>query len=133
MTSAPAEASAKVTSEERMISSKSYVEQDSQVTLRVGPLGISLDSVVIAFQQGHSAETIQQLYPALSLEEVYGAIAFYLANRDKIDQYLERQEQLWDQAPERAAQNPSEVVQRLRAIRSTARRQHEPTTLPGRQ
>jgi len=51
---------------------------------------------VIAFQQGHSAETIQQLYPALSLEEVYGAIAFYLANRDEVDQYLERQEQLWD-------------------------------------
>jgi uncharacterized protein (DUF433 family) len=29
--------------------------------------GVSLDSIVIAFQQGHSVETIQQLYPALSL------------------------------------------------------------------
>ena len=116
MTSAPAEAAAKVSSEERMISSKSYVEQDPQGALRVGPLGISLDSVVIAFQQGHSPETIQQLYPTLSLEEVYGAIAFYLANRDKVDQYLESQEQLWDQARERAAQNPSDVVQRLRAL-----------------
>ena len=77
-------------------------------------LGISLDSVVIAFQQGHSAETIQQLYPALSLEEVYGAIAYYLANRDEVDQYLERQEQLWDHERSRAAQNPSPVVQRLR-------------------
>ena len=64
-----------------MISSKRYVEEDSQGALRVGSLGVSLDSVVIAFQQGHSAETIEQLYPALSLEEVYGAIAFYLANR----------------------------------------------------
>ena len=81
-----------------MISSKRYVDEDSQGALRVGSLGVSLDSVVIAFQQGHSAETIQQLYPALSLEEVYGAIAFYLANRDEVDQYLERQEQLWDQS-----------------------------------
>jgi hypothetical protein len=71
---------------------------------------------VIGFQQGHSAETIQQLYPALSLEEVYGAIAYYLANRDQVDQYRERQAQLWDQVRQRAAQNPSPVVQRLRAL-----------------
>ena len=62
-----------------MISSKRYVEEDSQGVLRVGPLGVSLDSVVIAFQQGHFAETIQQLYPALSLEEVYGSNACFLA------------------------------------------------------
>ena len=79
-----------------MITSKKYVDEDSQGVLRVGSLGVSLDSVVIAFQQGHSAETIHQLYPALSLEDVYGAIAYYLANRDEVDQYLQRQEQLWD-------------------------------------
>jgi uncharacterized protein (DUF433 family) len=100
-----------------MISSKRYVEEDSQGALRVGSLGVSLDSVVIAFQQGHSPETIQQLYPALGLEEVYGAIAFYLANRDEVDQYLERQDQLWDQVRHRTEQSPSPVVQRLRSLR----------------
>jgi uncharacterized protein (DUF433 family) len=99
-----------------MIALKRYVEEDSQGALRVGSLGVSLDSVVIAFQQGHSAETIQQIYPALSLEEVYGAIAYYLANRNEVDQYLERQEQFWDQVRQHAAQNPSPVVQRLRAL-----------------
>ncbi len=99
-----------------MISSKRYVEEDSQGALRVGSLGVSLDSVAIAFQQGYSAEAIHQVYPALSLEEVYGAIAFYLANRDEVHQYLERQEQLWDQVRQHAAQNPSPVVQRLRAL-----------------
>src|SRR5271165_1580007 len=99
-----------------MISSKGYMEEDSQGALRVGSLGVSLDSVVIAFQQGHSAETIQQLYPALSLEEVYGAIAYYLANRDEVHQFLERQQRLWDQVREHAAQDPSAVVQRLRAL-----------------
>ena len=103
-------------SEERMNSSKKYVEPDSQGVLRVGSLGVSLDSVVIAFQEGHSPETIQQLYPALSLEEVYGAVACYLANRNEVDQYLKRQEQLWEQARQRTAQNPSPVVQRLRAL-----------------
>jgi uncharacterized protein (DUF433 family) len=99
-----------------MISVKRYVDEDSHGALRVGSLGVSLDSIVIAFQLGHSAETIQQLYPALSLEEVYGAIAYYLSNRNEVDQYLERQEQLWDQARQHAAQNPSPVVQRLRAL-----------------
>ena len=103
-----------------MISSKRYVEEDSRVALRVGPLGVSLDSVAIAFQQGHSAETIQQLYPALSLEEVYEAIAYYLANRDEVHQYLDRQEQLWDRVRQRA-QNPSPVVQRLRALNKVPR------------
>ncbi len=99
-----------------MIAAKRYVDEDSQGALRVGSLGVSLDSVVIAFQQGHSAETIQQLYPALSLEEVYGAIAYYLANRDEVDQYLEQQAQLWNQVRECAVHNPSPVVQRLRAL-----------------
>jgi hypothetical protein len=30
-----------------------------------------------------------QSFPVLSLEQVYGAIAFYLANRDSIDRYLD--------------------------------------------
>jgi hypothetical protein len=34
--------------------------------------GFSLDSIVIAIQQGHSAETNQQLFPAPSLEDAYG-------------------------------------------------------------
>ena len=96
--------------------SKKYVNADSQGVMRVGTLGVSLDSVVIAFQEGHSPETIQQLYPALSLEEVYGAVAYYLANRNEVDQYLKRQEHLWEQARQHTAQNPSPVVQRLRAV-----------------
>jgi uncharacterized protein (DUF433 family) len=99
-----------------MNSSKRYVEPDSQGVLRVGSLDVSLDSVVVAFQEGHSPETIQQLYPALSLEEVYGAVAYYLGNRNDVDQYLKRQAQIWELARQRAAQSPSPVVQRLRAL-----------------
>ena len=99
-----------------MIRPNSYVQEDSLGVLRVGSLGVSLDSVAVAFQQGYSAETIQQLYPALSLEETYGAIAYYLSNRDEVDRYLERQQQLWDRARQQAAENPSPVVQRLRAL-----------------
>jgi uncharacterized protein (DUF433 family) len=103
-----------------MIGSKIYVQQDPDGALRVGTLGVSLDSVVIAFQEGHSAETIQQLYPILTLEQVYGAIAFYLANRDEVARYLERQDRLWEQAREAAESAPSPVIARLRAMRKVS-------------
>jgi uncharacterized protein (DUF433 family) len=49
---------------------------------------VSLDSIVYAFLDGQSAESIAQSFPVLTLEQVYGAIAFYLANRPEIDSYL---------------------------------------------
>jgi uncharacterized protein (DUF433 family) len=50
---------------------------------------VSLDSVVLEFLRGVSAETIAgECFPTLTLEQVYGAIAFYLANRQELDAYL---------------------------------------------
>jgi uncharacterized protein (DUF433 family) len=49
---------------------------------------VSLDSVVYAFLPGAPPESIAQSFPVLSLEEVYGAIAFYLANHAEIDATL---------------------------------------------
>jgi uncharacterized protein (DUF433 family) len=50
---------------------------------------VSLDSVVYAFLRGESPDGIVASFPALTLEQVYGAIAFYLAHRGTIDHYLE--------------------------------------------
>ncbi len=63
---------------------KSYVRTDEHGVMRVGGSGVMLDSVVARFQQGHSPETIQQQYPALSLEEVYGALTWYLAHAEEV-------------------------------------------------
>ena len=49
---------------------------------------VSLDSIVYAFLAGQPAESIAQSFPVLSLREVYGAITFYLENRERIDDYL---------------------------------------------
>lgn len=49
---------------------------------------ISLDSVVYAFRRGQSAESILHSFPLLTLEEIYGAITYYLANETEIDAYL---------------------------------------------
>jgi hypothetical protein len=70
------------------ILSKTYVEQRDQ-GYWLKETRISLDSVVYSFLNGDSPESIAQNFPLLSLEQIYGAITFYLANREMIDVYLE--------------------------------------------
>jgi uncharacterized protein (DUF433 family) len=98
-----------------MTEQKAYVHQDKFSVWRVGDTRVSLDSVAIAFDQGHSAETIQQQYPALSLEEVYGTIAFYLANQEEIREYLKKQDQIWEEERRKNRTAPNPVMERLRA------------------
>jgi len=50
---------------------------------------VSLDSIVHEFRNGSSAETIQQEFATLTLEQVYGAIAFYLAHRAQVDSSID--------------------------------------------
>src|SRR3990170_1598766 len=58
---------------------------------------ISLDSIVYCFKEGLSPETIvHDCYPALRLEQVYGAITFYLANQSQVDAYLRESEAAWE-------------------------------------
>lgn len=50
---------------------------------------VSLESVIAAFLDGYSPETIAaECFPVLSLEQVYGAITYYLGNRHEVDTYL---------------------------------------------
>ena len=72
--------------------SVAYIEQRDGAYVVAGSR-VSLDSVVYAFLSGQSAEAIAQAFPALSLEQVYGAITYYLAHRDDVDRYLEARQQ----------------------------------------
>ncbi len=82
-----------------VVSAKSYVEHRNEAYWVEGTR-ISLDSIVYAFRDGLSPETIVQSFPLLTLEQVYGAIAFYLANRVEIDAYLEAEEDAFDTMPQ---------------------------------
>jgi len=66
---------------------KQYVEKIDD-GYRIVDSRVSLDSLVTAFLGGQSAESIAQSFPTLSLEQVYGALTYYLANRLEIDACL---------------------------------------------
>jgi uncharacterized protein (DUF433 family) len=74
-----------------VVAVKSYIEYRNDAYWIEGTR-VSLDSIVYAFRQGLSPESIVQSFPLLTLEQVYGAIAFYLANRAEIDAYLTTEE-----------------------------------------
>ncbi|MCI0491268.1 MAG: DUF433 domain-containing protein [Blastocatellia bacterium] len=82
---------------------------------------ISLDSIVYAFRRGASPESIKRSFPLLTLEEVYGAITFYLAHEQEIDAYLRQSEiELEAQADARRAETRSansELFERLEEAR----------------
>ena len=90
------------------------VRTDELGVMRVGESKVMLDSVIAAYQQGHSAETIQQQYPALLLADVYGAIAYYLRHRDEVDRYLRVQAAIWSQSRDEWNLRSGALVQRLR-------------------
>ncbi len=83
---------------------------------------ISLDSIVHAFNRGAAPESIKRSFPLLSLEEVYGAITFYLSHEKEIDDYLVQVEAEFDsESRERNAQARAakpELFQRLEKARA---------------
>lgn len=78
---------------------------------------VSLDSVVHAFWSGQAAESIAQSFPTLSLEQVYGAITFYLGRRDDIDRYLARRRADFEAAREKARASDPAFYAKLGALR----------------
>jgi uncharacterized protein (DUF433 family) len=78
-----------------MAMTSQYVEQRDDGYWITGTR-ISLDSIVYAFQRGASPESIVRSFPLLTLEQVYGAITYYLAQAQEIDAYLRQGEVEFD-------------------------------------
>jgi uncharacterized protein (DUF433 family) len=69
-----------------------YITKLEKGAYRIAGTRVSLDSIVYSFWNGETPETIVQNFSTLQLEQVYGAIAFYLANRNEIDEYMRQGE-----------------------------------------
>lgn len=95
---------------------KEYIEK-REGGYYVAGTRISLDSIVHAFRRGESPETICQNFELLDLEEVYGAIAYYLANQAGIDSYLATQETKWTDGRRNTGPLPDSLRERLMRAR----------------
>jgi uncharacterized protein (DUF433 family) len=82
---------------------------------------ISLDSIVYAFREGCSPETIREDFEGLTLAHVYGAIAFYLDRQANIDAYLLQRQEQWVKLERQGTPASQDLQARLeRARRSVS-------------
>jgi uncharacterized protein (DUF433 family) len=58
---------------------------------------VPLDSIVYEFRNGASPESIRQAFPILTLEQVYGAITFYLGHQEQVDTTIRDAERAWSE------------------------------------
>lgn len=59
------------------------------IPVRIANTRVSLQSVIVAFHQGATAEEIVRRYPTLKLDDVEAVLSDYLRHRTEIDQYLQ--------------------------------------------
>jgi uncharacterized protein (DUF433 family) len=64
-----------------------YVSVDGD-SYRITGTRVSLDSIVYDYLSGLSPESIADNFNTLSLEQVYGAITFYLSHRNEVERHL---------------------------------------------
>ena len=62
-------------------------------TIRIKGSRLKLDYIIHQFKSGATAEQIQDSYPSATLRDVYGAIFYYLENREAVDEYLRQREE----------------------------------------
>jgi uncharacterized protein (DUF433 family) len=98
---------------------KEYVKK-VEGAYRVGETRVSLDSLVYLFREGMSVESMVDSYPALTLEQVHGALAFYLANQKEIDAYLIEGQRAAEVQHRQSRQTNAELIAKLQRARNAS-------------
>src|SRR3974390_3162077 len=84
---------------------------------RVGDTRVSLDSLVYLFREGASVESMVESFPVLTLEQVLGALAFYLASQRDIDEHLKEGERSSEEQHRESRRTNAELIARLQRAR----------------
>ncbi len=95
---------------------KDYIEERDGGYFVVGAR-VSLDSIIYAFLRGESPEGIADSFPALTLEQILGSLAFYLDHRSRIDQYLSEGKDAFESLRQEARRKNPSFYARLTDVR----------------
>ncbi len=95
--------------------SREFVER-REGSLYLAGSRVPLAHIVQEFQCGESPEAIRAHYPTLSLEAVYGAIAFYLGHRDEAENDMAERKRVEEEFTE-THPAPRELKEKLERAR----------------
>jgi hypothetical protein len=91
--------------------SKEFVERRNDSFYLIGSR-VPLAAVVYEFRNGETPEAIQSNFSTLTLEQVYGAITFYLGNKEEVGKDIAERRRLEEEF-ERTHPAPPELKQKL--------------------
>ena len=77
---------------------------------------VPLAHLVREFQQGEPPEAIRSHYPTLSLEQVYGAITFYLGHKSEVENDIADREREEDEFT-RTHPTPPDIKEKFERMR----------------
>ena len=98
-----------------MVDEDCYLESFSPDDIRVRGTRVGIEHVLTMYCAGRLAEDIALEFPTVTLEQVYGVLAWYLRNREEADNYLHRWQERGRQSRVLQAQRSGpELIQRLR-------------------
>ncbi len=105
---------------ETLVATPPPLARDSDDVVRVAGTRVRLETVLTAFQQGSTPETIADKYPVLQLADIYAVITYYLQHQPDVEVYLaQRRQQIVDAEREIAERFPHAGVRaRLLARRA---------------
>ena len=77
---------------------------------------VPLAYLIREFQHGESPEAIRSHYSTLTLEQVYGAITFYLGNKEEVEKDIAEREREEDEFT-RTHPTPPEIKEKFERMR----------------
>ena len=75
---------------------RDYFDFNSDIDIRIKGHRIAIQHVLDKYRQGMGTDELLRRFPTLSMEKIYATILYYLANREEVEVYLER-ERLMDE------------------------------------
>ena len=93
---------------------ESYFDFIQEDVIRIKGNRIDIEIVLEDYLKGASPEEILLRYPTLNLKKIHATILYYLANKEKVEAYLERVRQFDKKAEQEQLRNPSPFVVELR-------------------
>ncbi|MEG4572025.1 DUF433 domain-containing protein [Microcoleus sp. N3A4] len=92
--------------------------------IRIKGHRIGIETVLYEYlYRERTAEEIQQLYPSLTLAEVYTTILYYLLNKESVSQYIQDWLEWSHQQRKIQVANPHPATERLRKLKAEWERQ----------
>jgi uncharacterized protein (DUF433 family) len=94
---------------------KEFIERRNGSFYLIGSR-VPLAHIVREFQNGEPPEAIRVHYPTLTLEQVYGAITFYLGNKEEVEKDIAAREREEDEFT-RTHPTPPEITEKFERMR----------------